>query len=422
MIARLRRRVRTASWLWLALVTIAALVVSAPALQLGLLADDFFQLGYAEGLFGPKSPWSLYLFALDDPAATAAHTARGSLPWWTEPHFRFAHLRPLSSVLVWFDHRVLPRGSMWPHVHSLLWMVAFLAIALHALVTVLGRKLAWIALPAIALGEPMAWMVGWLANRCAIVSACFGLLALALHVRRRRAWRSSSRAAVLEGVLWLLAFAAGEYALCVLAFVLSWELAVPRDRLRVRALALAPALVAALAFAITYLAIGCGVYGATTYVDPLSDPAAFVGELASRVTRTAGEVLLVVPGEIERLWPRFAWSGIPQRVFLGVESDVPGRALRHAWLSGVVTTLVCTLAWWAARPHLRRFERRGVAVLVWGGLLGLFPLAAIPPATRALLIPGIGGAALLGISSARVAGGIAASGNSPSNPPHTSTA
>lgn len=394
MIADARRRVRAIERGWLVLVCVVAVWVSWPALQLGLLADDLFQVGYVDGLFGPKSPWSLYLFALDDPEATAAHAARGSLPWWTEPHFRFAHLRPLSSILVWFDHAVLPRGSPWPHVHSMLWMIAFVVAAARALPRVIGRPLALLVLPAIALGEPMAWMVGWIANRCAIVSATFGLLALAVHIRRRRAWRPSSRTLAIETLLWALAFAAGEYALCIVAFVGCWELAVPKDRLRTKAVALAPAAIAALCFAITYLAIGCGVYGATTYVDPISDPGTFVAELASRVARTAGEALLVIPGEIERMWPRFDWTGLPPIIFRGVEADVPGRSLRHAWVSGIVTAVVCTLAWWACRTQLRSRERKGTGVLIAGALLALVPLAAIPPATRALAIPSIGGGAL----------------------------
>ncbi len=398
MIAAARRRLRHYEAGWVALVILVALFVSLPALELRLLADDLFQRGYVDGLFGPKSPWSLYLFALDDPEATAAHTARGSLPWWTEPHFRFAHLRPLSSILVWIDHAVLPRDSAWGHVHSMLWMVAFLLAAAHALPRVVGRRLAWLILPAIALGEPMAWMVGWQANRCAIVSGTFGLLALALHVRRRRAWRplpaQRRRDAAIEGVWWLLAFAAGEYALCLVAFAATWELAVARESYRTRLVAMVPAATAGLAFAITYLAIGCGVYGATTYVDPLSDSATFVAELAGRVARTAGETFLVVPGEIERFYPRFAWSGVPQRIFSGVEADVPARTLRHAWLSGAATAVVCTAAWWACRARLSTRERRGTATLVWGAMLALIPLAAIPPATRALAIPSLGGGAL----------------------------
>lgn len=378
-----------------ALVVIGAVILYAPALRFGPLADDLFQLGYIDGLFGPKSPWSLYFFALDDPASTAMHTAKGSLPWWTVPHFRFAHLRPLSSVLVWFDGRVLPRDSIWPHVHSFAWMGLLLFAAHRLLRGWVGLRIAAVALVAYAVDEPLAWTASWLANRCAMISAVFGFAALWVHTRWRSAdapLRSARGRIAIELALWGLAFAAGEYAISVLALLGSWELFCGRGRWRERMLAMAPAAAAAAVFAIAYVVIGCGVYGATTYVDPLSDPGTFFAELANRLLRMASEVLIGLPGETERLWMRYGWTGIPPAVFRGIEFDPPARSWRHAWLAGIVTAAAIAWLWRACRDHLTPRERRGVAVIVWGSLLGLLPLAAIPPATRAIGIPALGGA------------------------------
>lgn len=391
-----RRLAATQRWLGWAIAA-AAVLFYLPALSLGPLADDLFQLGYVDGLFGPKSPFGLYFFALEDPEATAALAHKGALPWWTVPHFRFAHLRPLSSLLVWFDLAILPRDSPWPHAHSLVWMVALLGAVARVLVDLLGRRLALLALLAFAIDEPLSWTVGWLANRCAMVSASFGLLALSVHIRRRRAHRTpgdprSLRATALEVVLWLGAFAAGEYAISLLPVVAAWELLSGRGGFAARARALGPVMLAALAFALAYLVIGCGVYGATTYVDPMSDPGTFVGELGNRVTRMAAEVFVGISGESERLWLRYEWTGIPPWLFEGVEFDPPRRSIRHAWLGGAIMAVVCAAAWWTCRGHLRGRERRGIVVLVWGSVVGLVPLAAIPPATRALLIPSIAGA------------------------------
>jgi hypothetical protein len=393
MIARARRRVRRLQWL-VGFGTVAiAIAVLLPAVRVGLLADDLFQLAYVDGLYGPKSPLGLYSFALEDADATAAHVARGSLPWWTVPEFRFAHLRPLASVLVWFDLRVLPRGTLWPYVHSMLWLVLLLAAVAHALITIVGRRVALFALPAFAIDEPLAWTVGWLANRCAMVSAVFGLFALVVHVRRRRARSGDRRTFALELALWALAFAAGEYATGVLAIVVTWELLAAKDGLRARLVALVPVATATLGFVVAYLVLGCGVYGATTYVDPLLDPGMFVHELAHRIARTAGEVLLGVPSETERLPARYGWTVI-EPLFRGLDRDAIGWALRHAWLVGTMTALVCAGLWRLARMHLRAGERVGSAVLVWGGLAALVPIAAIPPATRSLLVPSLAGAVL----------------------------
>jgi hypothetical protein len=392
--ARLRRLERV---VWAA-IALAAVIFYLPALSLGPLADDLFQLAYVDGLLGPKSPFGLYFFALEDPENTAMLASKGALPWWTVPHFRFAHLRPLSSVLVWFDLAVLPRDSIWPHVHSLVWMVAMLAVIARVLVDTVGRRLAVIALLAFAIDEPMAWTVGWLANRCAIVSATFGWLALSVHIRRRRAPVSSPKLVVGETLLWLAAFAAGEYAISLVPIVLAWEIVERRGSLRSRVIALVPAATGAVAFVVAYVVIGCGVYGATTYVDPMSDPGTFVAELGNRMTRMAAEVFAGLCGESERLWIRYEWTGITPKLFEGVEFDPPARSRRHAWLAGAVLVVVASAVWALCRGWLRRRERRGVVALVWGSVIGLVPLAAIPPATRALLVPSVAGAVFFAVT------------------------
>ncbi len=400
MSARLQRvqRVQLAQRLWFGAIVAAAVVFYLPALSLGPLADDLFQLAYVDGLFGPKSPLGLYFFALEDPENTAMLAHKGALPWWTVPHFRFAHLRPLSSALVWFDMAVLPRNSPWPHVHSLLWMTALLGAVARVLIDLVGRRLALLALLAFAVDEPLSWTVGWLANRCAMISATFGLLALSVHIRRRRAARPIRGAVAIEGALWITAFAAGEYAISVVPLVAAWELVVGRGGVRTRVLALGPAAFAAVGFAVAYLVIGCGVYGATTYVDPMSDPGTFVGELGNRVTRMAAEVFAGISGESERLWLRYEWTGIPPWLFDGVEFDPPRRSVRHALLAGGITAVMSAGAWWLCRPYLRGRERRGLVVLIWGSIVGLVPLAAIPPATRALLVPSVAGAAFFAMT------------------------
>lgn len=391
------RLARVERLIWAA-IALGAVLFYLPALSLGPLADDLFQLAYVDGLLGPKSPFGLYFFALEDPEHTAMLAEKGTLPWWTVPHFRFAHLRPLSSVLVWFDLAVLPRDSIWPHVHSLSWMVALLAAVARVLVDLVGRRLALVALLAFTIDEPLAWTVGWLANRCAIVSATFGWLALSVHIRRRRSPVAAPRLVLAESILWLAAFAAGEYAISLVPIVLAWEIVERRGAIRTRLLALAPAALAAIAFVVAYVVIGCGVYGATTYVDPMSDPGTFVAELGNRVTRMAAEVFVGFAGESERLWLRYEWTGITPWLFDGVEFDPPRRSVRHALLAGPILVVVATTVWWTCRAWLRGRERRGVVVLVWGSVLGLVPLAAIPPATRALLVPSLAGAVFYGMT------------------------
>jgi hypothetical protein len=389
---------RWRAWAWPAFVIVASFVLYAPALKARFLADDLYQVSFVDGIFPYRPPFSLYFFALDDPSNTWQHVERGTLPWWTVPHWRFAHLRPLSSLLLDFDYRVLPRDSNLHHVHSFLWLGAALLAAHLWLRRVIGPAIAGVALLAIAFDESLAWTVAWLANRCAIVSATFVALAMWLHVRRRDAPqpRSWDRLAALELGAWALAFSAGEYAACGLGYLLAYELVGARGGLRPRLAALVPAGVVLAAFGAAYLAIGCGVYGATTYVDPFTDFGVFASELWTRMSRMAGEVWVGLPGETERLGVRYDWTGVLPRFFGAADMDETVRSVTHAKLALAAIACVVPPAWWLARRHLDDAERRTVAFMALGSVVSMIPLAAIPPATRALLLPVYGAAIFVG--------------------------
>lgn len=387
------------AWAWPAFVVVASFVLYAPALEARFLADDLFQVSFVDGLFSYRPPFSLYFFALDDPANTWQHMERGTLPWWTVPHWRFAHLRPLSSLLLDFDYRVLPRDSNLHHVHSFLWLGATLLGAHLWLRRVITPAIAGVALLAIAFDESLAWTVAWLANRCAMISATFVAVAMWLHVRRReapipRAW---DRLAVAELAAWALAFSAGEYAACGLGYLLAYELLGARGGgLRPRIVALVPAASVLAVFATVYLAIGCGVYGATTYVDPFTDFGVFASELWTRMSRMAGEVWLGLPGETERLGVRYDWTGVLPRIFDEADMDQTVRSITHAQLALASIACIVPTSWWLARRHLDAEERRVVAWMALGSVVSMIPLAAIPPATRALLLPTYGSAVFVG--------------------------
>lgn len=389
---------RAPAWAWPAFVIVASFVLYAPALDARFLADDLFQVSFVDGIFPYRPPFSLYFFALDDPANTWEHVERGTLPWWTVPHWRFAHLRPLSSLLLHFDYTVLPRDSNLHHVHSFLWLAAALVAAHLWFRSVIGPTIAAVALCAVAFDESLAWTVAWLANRCALVSATFVAVALWLHVRRREAPqpRSWDRLAAAELGAWALAFAAGEYAACGLGYLLAYELLGTRGSVRLRLQALVPAGVVLVAFAAAYLAIGCGVYGATTYVDPFTDFGVFAAELWTRMSRMAGEVWLGLPGETERLGVRYDWTGVLPRIFDSTDMDEMVRSVTHAKLALVAIAIVVPPAWWLARRHLDPAERRTVSWMALGSVISMIPLAAIPPATRALLLPTYGSAVFVG--------------------------
>lgn len=387
------RRLRAIGWL--AAVGLLTAILYWPAMRLGFLADDLFQISVIEGLFDGDPWFGLYLFALEDPETTASHVARGSLPWWTIPDFRFAHLRPLSSLLIAFDHAMWPRDAFVHHLHSLAWLWVVLGAAYLLLCKASTRALAALALAVFAIDETVSWTVGWLANRCAMVSAAFVFAAMAAHLRRVEDRRS--RWVWVELGLWALAFAGGEYATCGVAYVLAHTFVGRRDPWARRLRALGPALGALACFATAYVWMGAGVSGAAVYVDPIADPIAFLQILLERIPLMLGEAWLGMPGETWRLYERLEEAGLASFLFGGRDTIDAHQSMRvHAQFAVLAVASLAVPAWLLARPWLRAVERRVVAWTALGSVGALVPIAAIPPLSRSLLLAAFGPAVLVG--------------------------
>ncbi|MEM6294262.1 MAG: hypothetical protein AAGA54_23495 [Myxococcota bacterium] len=371
-------------------------VLYGPALKIGFLADDLFQISMLEGRFGAYSPAHLYAFAPDNPEATAMHIQRGSLPWWTHPHFRFVMVRPLSSLLLSFDHAVFPRQAYAHHLHSALWFVAALGCGFALVKRLTGTVFAAAFVACFAVDETMAWMVAWLANRCALVCTAFAFLALLVRIRAVESEDDSLRARLIELALWLGAFAGGEYAVGGIAYLGAYTVLGDPRPFVVRGKTLWPALIALGGFMLAYALLGGGVYGGTTYVDPIRETGQFLEVMGHRVPRMLGEVWTNMAGESERFWLRYSGSGLSVRVMPPEIEDLGVQAYRHGIFVTGLSVLFFAPAWWAARRWWSARERRAIRWIVFGSVLALLPIAAIPPATRALMLPNFGAAVFVG--------------------------
>lgn len=394
-----RRRI---VWAWAAVLTLLMVWVFGDALGVGFIADDLFQISMLEGLFGKFSVAHLYAFAPGDAETNAAHVARGSLPWWTHPDFRFVMLRPLSSLLLAFDHWLWPRQPFVQHLHSALWVAVMLTVAFRLARATTTTFIAAAAITTFAFDETMTWMLAWLANRCAIVCTTFALGALLVRVgddaafRAGRISKSFARRRWLELVLWMLAFSGGEYAVGGVAYFVGYQaLGAPGDWRR-RLVALWPAAVALTIFAAVYVSIHGGVYGTTTYIDPLSEPGHFLESALHRIPRMLGEVWLDMSGESDRFWFKYYEAGISDWVMPRDGADLNTQAFRHARFALVGVLGFVGVSWALARSYLDAAERRTVRWLAFGSVLSLIPMAAIPPATRSLLLPNFGAAVFIG--------------------------
>ena len=346
----------------------AGAAVNRAAVRATFALDDFAQRAMIEGtLTTRRGPFNLYDLIADD--NRAALLDRGVIPWWSEPHLTIRFLRPLPSLLIWVDHRLFGNGAFGPHVFSFLWWAAAV-LAAHVLYrTAVGNRAAWIATLVFALSPTLAVPLVWLANRTVLLSVTFGALALALYVR----WRADRRSAV--GLATAGAFGAaaltGEYALCLLGYLIAFELCHRGEPIRRRFVGALPAVGPLLLYAGVRAVLGYGTAGTGFYRDPTTDLGAYLHALP----RTLSALLVS------------AW--------LGAGVNVPWLAsdVLRATLIACAGVLVVGAVWTAGRQRSRAMTFGG-AWLACGSVLVLFPLAATEPGWRLLGVAalGIGGA------------------------------
>jgi hypothetical protein len=344
--------------MWAALVALVALAALWPSVTSRSYLDDHLHSAMLSGRWpSPRGILDLYNFIDDHDRAVLMD--RGVFPWWSSPELRIRFLRPLSSLLLWADHRFAPGRVGLHHAHSLVWW-AFVAFAGHALYRrALAPRAAWMATAIFALAPSHAIPVAWLANREALVSLAFGVASLAsahaYAVKGKRGALASTAA------LFALALAGGEYGLGFLGY--AGALVITRPSLPARRRALL-----ALAFAaptIAYLAaraaLHCGAQGSGFYLDPLTSPLAFLREAPRRFAT------LVVQ----------AWCGLG-----ALTLDVMPTWTRLVAAALLVAGLAAPLARLCAR--IPAGADRDPRWLLLGSLVSIVPVLAVAPHPRLL--------------------------------------
>ena len=378
---------------WRLFVAVLLLVVAGlhwRATEAGLMSDDYMQGAMIAGLYPGRGyvPFDLYAFLRPD--ANAMYVDKGVLPWWSVPEFYGTVLRPLASASLWLDHLLAPgRVRLW-HLHSLVWLLAVLVAAGAVLRRVFPLPIAALALALFGLDAGFVSPLAWIANRCVLICAVFGFAAVAVHLDWRARLASVTppspaqrrRGPWVEGGLVLLAFAAGEYALAIVAFIGVIELSQPGP-LRERARALLPVLVPALAYLAIHRALGYGTSAVEVYADPITSPLRWAGWAASRVPKLACSAFWSIPAATIHVFlhPALAWIGA--KLPAHAAPDVYHHA--HTELA-VVGLGLAALTLGLARPGLHAHERRSLWVLGLGGALGLLPVSVAPAHARLLVL------------------------------------
>jgi len=358
---------RWPAWLPTALVLLAGAILFLPAIRTPRFLDDYFQTSMIEGTYpAPRSPFDLYDFVGD--ADRALLLDRGLLPWWSHPQLKVRFLRPLSSALLYADHRVFGDHPLLSHLHSFAWWAAAVLAAGALYRRTLTSRAAVVATFMFALAPCHALPLVWLANREALVSITFGILALGALVRFRQGgrWLHGASAAGL----FTLSLLGGEYALGFGGYALALALTSRRSSRSVRAVGLLSFAAPALAYLVVRARLGYGTAGSGLYQDPFRDPVAFLQRVPQRMAALLGEGWLTLPADTVDATP--------------------------SWLVGAIAIVAAAILFVPVRRALAGLdgERREDATwLLLGSVLALTPVLAVMPALRVL------GASFVGIAA-----------------------
>jgi hypothetical protein len=370
----LRQRVSTR--LATLLCCVLGVCLLSPSLISGLVADDYFHelmLRDDPGLHVlSHGPLDLFRFADGHPESVRALIDEGVFPWWVDPKVVLAFFRPLSSLSHFIDYQLWPSQPFLMHLHSLLWFGVLIAIvaAVYRRFGAASHGFS-LALLLFAIDDAHAPLVGWVANRNALIALCFALPALLVHDRQRRS--DFVHGVWLGPLSFSLGLLAGEVAIGVFAYLVAYAACFDRGRWSTRWGSLLPYALVVLGWKLSSAQLGYGAFGSGLYVDPLSQPIRFLGAACERLP-VLGLGLVAAPfADFWELYPLFSpWLRVGVMLLallvLGTFGLVLWPLMRH-------------------RPRLH-FWATGTA-------LSLLPLCATFPHDRLLIGPGIGAMAVI---------------------------
>ncbi len=357
-------------------VALLGLALASPALTADFAADDHLHRVISrddtsiDGM--PSRPLDLFVFADGNPDHARRLRDEGVYPWWTDLEIKLAFLRPVTSATHAADHALWPDNATAMLVHNLVWLVLALGVVwLFYRRFAEGRWIAVLALGLYAIDDARGPVVGWIANRNALVCLVLAVPVLLAHDRwRRDGW---ARGRWVGPPLLAVALLAGEAALAIVAYLAAHALWLDRGPVRDRVLALAPYAAVVIVWRVVYELLGYGVTGSGIYLDPGADPAAFAAAAAVRVP-------LLLLGQLGLPWSDLA-------------------SLYPLMGAGVMTTMVAIavavlVAIALACARLLRVDPVS-RFFATGMVLAAIPVASTFPADRLLGFVGLGAMGLV---------------------------
>lgn len=358
----------------------------------GFGSDDYLHFAMLEGVYPAKrSPFDLFSFYKTH-QEVKDFKQFGTLPWLTDPNFRLAMLRPLSSALTTFDYLVFGNHVYAFYLHSVFWWVLMVIAVALVLAEVLPIPLAAVAVLLFAIDESNDSTFCWLANRNGVVSLGLGALGLWAHIRWQRS--GYKRYFLLSVASIVLALLGGEWVFGIFAYIFAFELFAEQKPTRQRAIALLPTAILGGSFVLVQSILQYGALHSSVYVSPFTDPLLFLFKAIERVPVYFADMVLGIPTVwwyIDSPWRQDILSlGIFSR---STWEMMPVWRYWHFALGLVAIGVFVPLARWA----IRAFDadvRRALRWLIVGALFALVPMIASVQNERLTLPAEIGLSAL----------------------------
>lgn len=346
-----------------------------------------------------ESPFGI---ANGDPVSNRWQVEHGYAPWWIERDLLVSLWRPLSELTHRLDAALWPANAVAMHAHSLLWFAALVFVTTRMYRQLITPPVvAGIAAIFYAFNHTHGFAVGWIANRNAIVTGLFGVLALWLYARARAGARWALLGSLSSFVAALLS---GESSVAVLGYMVAHACFLDRAPIRSRVLALAPHLLTVVCWRVVYAMLDRGAHGSGLYIDPVREPFAFVIATLSRLPLLLMGQLALPPAEAYVLGPPhvawlvlgFAWLLL---VWFTVSAIPLARvdATARFWLAGMLMSFLPSCTTYASNRLLvfSGLGAMGLLAQLWVGFVSQAQwLPAFRP-QRALTHVFVGAAAVL---------------------------
>lgn len=360
--------------IWLA--ALIGMLLIAPAMNMGLMGDDYLHWSLLTGRATNAQPGSffgLFTFADGSQHANQILMDSGKLVWWASDHLRIAFWRPLAELSQKLDYQLWPDSPVLMHLHNLLLygvMILLVGKLFHELDA--KRQQAGTATWLFAGNMLHVFAVAWLASRNQML--CGILLALTVLAYHR--WRQGQSAlyGLLAAVSLIVGLFSAEAAIQTMGYLVAYALFLEAGKpLLSRFGALLPFIVIVLVWKATHSHLGYGSYGSPGYVDPSSNASGFLTSLVLRLP-----ALMLAQ-----------WYGVSSVMF-----EQLSRPVQYMYAGGAALLLLALVY---AIQYVGGFKSALVRFYAAASIMALAPACAGYPFDRLTVNSDIGASGLLAI-------------------------